>query len=254
VKSALAAVLLMLAAPLAQAWGPEGHRIVGQIAADHLTPKARAAIDALLAGEQDPSLPGVANWADEIRPQHPETGPLHYINLPKGDCHYQPQRDCPGGTCVIGGIEQSIATLKFAGARREQRVVALKNLVHFIGDVHQPLHAGLAEDRGGNSYKIEWAGKDDNLHRLWDSGLLTRVEPDWTIEAKNLERLSAKTDVLSLDAADWALASCAIVQSPGFYPADHHPGEAYFTSWEPVVDQQLTLAGLRLAAWLNLLF
>ncbi|GAC1622114.1 MAG: S1/P1 nuclease [Nevskia sp.] len=251
----LATLLLMLAAAPASAWGPEGHRIVAQIAAEHLTrPQARAGIAALLAGEPEPSLPGVANWSDEIRSQQPETGPLHYINLPQGDCRYRPQRDCPGGLCAVGGIEQAIAVLKFGGATREQRKVALKNLVHFVGDLHQPLHAGLAEDRGGNGYAIESEQAKDNLHRVWDSGLIARSEPDWRRYAIRLAPRAAAADLVSLDPADWAMASCAIVQSPDFYPADHRAGEAYFARWQPVVDAQLNLAGLRLAALLDSLF
>ena len=249
-----AALLCLLAAGPALAWGPEGHRIVAQIAADHLDAKARAGVDALLAGEPEPSLPGIANWADEIRPRQPETGPLHYINLPKGDCHYLPQRDCPDGACVVGGIEHSIAVLKFSGATREQRNVALKNLVHFVGDLHQPLHAGLAEDRGGNSYAIDSGLAKDNLHRVWDSGLITQVEPDWQRYVQRLAPRAATTDLVSLDAADWAVASCTIAQSPGFYPENHKSGDAYLAHWQPVLDQQLNLAGLRLAALLNTLF
>lgn len=247
-------LVLALAAPAAQAWGPEGHRVIGRIAEDQLTPAAHAAVAELLAGEPEPSLAGIANWADDHRNAHPETGPLHYLNMPKGSCQFVPARDCPDGLCVIGGIEQAIATLRYTAAPREQRLVALKNLVHFVGDVHQPLHAGLAEDRGGNSYKIQWAGKDDNLHRLWDSGLLSRIEPDAMREARRLEASAAVTPLGSLDALDWAIESCRTAQSAGFYPADHQPGDAYFEQWQPVVDARLRLAGLRLAGWLNRLF
>lgn len=249
-KRALAALLLLSAWP-ALAWGPEGHRIVGEIAAEHLTPTAQAAVARLLAGEPEPTLPGVANWADETRT--PETGPLHYVNMPKGDCHYTPQRDCPGGHCVVGGIEHAVAVLKNPGANADEQRIALKNLVHFVGDVHQPLHAGLAEDRGGNSVKLHWHDKESNLHRLWDSDLITQIEPDWQRYAARLAPLAPRTDLVTLDPADWAIASCTIAQSPGFYPDASSVGEPYLMQWRGTVDQELNFAGLRLAAWLNVL-
>lgn len=249
-KRAVAALLLVASAQ-AFAWGPEGHRIVGEIAAEHLTPAAKAAVDQLLVGEAEPTLPGIANWADETR--NPETGPLHYINMPKGDCHYQPPRDCPNGHCVVGGIEHAVAVLKHSGASITERRTALKYFVHFVGDIHQPLHAGLAEDRGGNSFLLNWHAAHNNLHRLWDSTMITQVEPDWRRYAARLAPYAINTDLATLDPADWAQASCELAQSPGFYPETHDPGDAYFEQWQPTVDRQLTLAGLRLAAWLNVL-
>ncbi len=245
----LTALALIGVAPLAAAWGPEGHRIVAQIAAEHLTPEAKAVIDVLLAGEGEPTLPGISNWADEART--PETAPLHYVDLPRGDCRYQPKRDCPDGQCVVVAIEESLATLKNPATTPEARLTALKDLVHFVGDLHQPLHAGLHEDRGGNTLQIQWRGQGDNLHRLWDSGLIARTEPDWRRYAQRLAPLAINADLGTLDPADWAQASCSIVQDPAFYPANRQPGEAYRIQWLPTLDKQLSLAGLRLAALLN---
>lgn len=246
------AVCSLIVSPGSFAWGKDGHRIVAQIAADHLTPAAASSVNLLLAGEPEPTLAGVSSWADEVRTK--ETGPLHYVNFPRGTCQFTPKRDCPDGRCVIGGIEQSIATLRYSGATPAERNVALKNLVHFAGDVHQPLHAGLGEDRGGNTVQLQWAGAGSNLHALWDSGLIASTEPDWRRYVLRLAPKAANVDLKTLDGLDWALESCAIVASDGFYPADAKPGPEYLTRWQPTVDERLNLAGLRLAALLNALF
>ncbi|WP_022975430.1 S1/P1 nuclease [Nevskia ramosa] len=249
---ALLATVLLLSSPQLRAWGPEGHRIVGQIAADRLGPAARAAIATILVDEPEPTLAGVANWADEVRDER--TGPLHYINFPIGDCHYQPPRDCPGGRCVVAAIDSAVLVLKDRKASAEQRRVALKQLVHFVGDVHQPLHGGRAEDRGGNTVQLQWRGEGSNLHKLWDVGLIEAIEPDWQ---RYVERLASKASGVELGplAADaWAMESCLIVSAPAFYPADREPGPDYLTAWQGTVDVRLNLAGIRLAALLGTLF
>ena len=245
----LAAALLVALVPKAFAWGPDGHRIVAQIAAEHLQPGTRAAVAALLDGEPEPSLAGIANWADEVR--EPLDGPLHYLNFPDGDCQYQPRRDCPRGQCVVAAIERAAKTLKRDKASRTQKQVALKQLVHFIGDIHQPLHAGRKADRGGNLVQLRWRGRGSNLHQLWDSGLIASLEPDWQRYLRRLEPVALRLEPGSPQTADWAMESCAIVASDGFYPDSGKPGLAYRDRWQGVLEQRLMLAGLRLAATLN---
>ncbi len=255
-RLALLATALLLAPPRLLAWGPGGHRIVAQIASDHLSPTAQAAIAAVLADEPEPTLAGVANWADEVRDER--TGPLHYVNFPAGDfptgdCRYQPRRDCPDGRCVVAAIDRAVAVLKRRKASRAQRLIALKQLVHFTGDIHQPLHAGHGEDRGGNTFQLRWHDEGTNLHKLWDSELIDDIEPDWR---RYVLRLGPRPDTVSdrLSAREWAMESCAIVASEGFYPVSRDPGRAYLAEWRGTVDARLNLAGLRLAALLGTLF
>lgn len=234
--------------PAAKAWGPEGHRIVGQIAADQLNPAATRAVAAILADEPEATLAGVANWADDTRTK--ESGPLHYLNFPRGSCTYLPARDCPDGRCVIAAIEQSIATLTQKNVSPAARNEALKNLVHFVGDLHQPLHAGRSEDRGGNTVQLQWQGEGSNLHQLWDSLLIRAINPDWRRQALRLA--PPKIAPKPMDSAEWARESCAIVAASDFYPTSATPDEAaYLARWQPTLDQRLSLAGLRLAALLN---
>lgn len=263
-RIALVATALLLSSLPALAWGPEGHRIVAQIAEDHLNPAAQAAVAEILSGEAEPTLAGVSSWADAVRDER--SGPLHYINFPIGDCHYRASRDCPAGRCVVGAIEQSIAVLKNRKAGREQRLVALKQLVHFTGDIHQPLHGGRAEDRGGNTVLLQWRGEESNLHKLWDVGLIEAIEPDQQRYVEHLKSKAAGVALGKLRPDEWAMESCLIVAGPGFYPADREPSRApghevggdpdgeYLTAWQGTVDVRLNLAGLRLAALLGSLF
>ena len=93
-------------------------------------------------------LASVSTWADEHR--NPKTAPRHYVNFPRGNCSFEPERDCPEGQCVVRAIDEQVKVLK-SGAEDELKLKALKYLVHFVGDVHQPLHAGYGDDRGATS-------------------------------------------------------------------------------------------------------
>lgn len=236
------------------AWGRDGHRIVAQIAFDHLTPQAQATITAELkaAGEPEPTLPGIANWADEVRDKNTQS--LHYVNMPPGDCHYVAARDCPGGKCVVGAIEASVAVLKNVDSPESQRIIALKNLVHFVGDINQPLHAGMPESEGGNKIQLQWSDKGSNLHSLWDSGLIRTIDPDWQDYEKKLSGRSVVADWSTFAPAGWAEASCLITERPDFRPTSAKPGMDYLQHWQQVLEDQLTIAGLRLAAILNQIY
>jgi len=136
----------------AMAWGADGHKIVALLADAQLTPSARKQVDRLLALEPGATLASISTWADEHR--NPATAAWHYVNFPRGDCNYQPERDCPDGKCVVAAIDRQVEVLRTNGDD-EKRLNALKYVVHFIGDIHQPLHAGYGDDRGGNSYQLQ---------------------------------------------------------------------------------------------------
>lgn len=114
-------------------------------------------------------MASVSTWADEVRSR--ETAAWHYVNPPDGSCSYEPARDCPGGNCVVEAINGQVAILK-SRASDAERLVALKWVVHLVGDVHQPLHAGFKGDKGGNRYQVQAFGRGMNLHSLWDGGLI----------------------------------------------------------------------------------
>lgn len=272
----IAFAMLALSVRSALAWGPDGHRIVGAIAQAKLTPEAHAAVIELLVDEAEPSLAGVANWADEIRPQAARayTRAWHYVNLPDLGCHLVASRDCADGDCVIAAIERQMQRLTAPDVPRQQRIEALKFVVHFVADIHQPLHTGLRSDRGGNDFRIRFHGEDWNLHSVWDSLILrARIahDEDWSATAQRLGESAPALAAVGTPAT-WAMESCQLIRSAHIYPGKHrihrirgahiYPGKyrihrihsAYLRRQRPIVEQRLQLAGLRLAALLNTVF
>ena len=256
--------LALISPSIASAWGPQGHRLVAELAWEQLTPQVQAQITPLLRGEPDPTLPGIANWADQLRSADPDLGrrsaAWHYVNIGGDGCVFSQPRDCAKGNCVVDAIPAQALLLADVTQPVAARAQALKFLVHFVGDIHQPLHAGHAEDKGGNTIQINFQGKGSNLHRLWDSGLLNtakRVDSAYLDHLRATPVASAPVDTggsLTTRAATWAEQSCAIVVTPGFYPAQARLGDAYIQTWLPVAEQQLRLGGARLAAVLNQVF
>ena len=181
------ALALWLAAALlsgkVQAWGPVGHQTVAMAARAQLTPEALSRLQELMALEPGTTLADIATWADEHR--SPDTAPWHYVNFPKNSCTYSAERDCPDGQCVVAAIDRQTIILAAAGSDAS-RLRALKYLVHLQADVHQPLHAGYAKDRGGNSYQLQTFMRASNLHAVWDSGLIRALDQDTEVMTARL--------------------------------------------------------------------
>lgn len=250
----LALILTALLCPaLALAWGPHGHRIVGQIAQAKLDPAARAQVAALLAGERDPTLAGVSNWADTLRWRDPElfqrSKRWHFINFHDADCSYVPARDC-----IVAATEEQLRILGNTRLPREQRAQALKFVVHFIGDIHQPLHAGNRDDHGGNDYQIRYDGRGTNLHKVWDGLVLGRAAFDPAADAQRLAETPVPAANLRTDRRAperWARESCLAIDANAIYPPSHRIDRAYLDAHRPLAEQRLLLAGARLAAELD---
>ena len=197
------------------AWGAQGHEVIASVAWQRLNPQARQEVTRLLALEPGQTLESIATWADEHR--SPATGVWHYVNFPRTSCKYEPERDCPGGRCVVAAIAHQ-ASVFASHASDAERLKALKYLVHLVGDVHQPLHAGYQDDRGGNRFQLQLWMHARNLHAVWDSGLLRNVDLDNEAFSALLRRVPLASDFLDLDPAHMAQESCRIVAQAGFYP------------------------------------
>lgn len=251
--------LLLTCPAIAGAWGAQGHRIVGHLATAELSPAARAGVARLLAGEADPTLAGVSTWADELRDTDPAlektTARWHYINFPRNQCQYAPPRDCPDGKCVVAAINRNFLILSDRKRSDAERRQALKFLVHFVGDVHQPLHAGDRPDRGGNDYQVNYRGEGWNLHSVWDKLIVRSRGLDPLAYAAVLQRQPPlprdPTRTSQTPALDWTLESCRLVQQGALYPPKHVIDDAYLARHRPLVEQRLRQAGSRLAAMLN---
>ena len=245
------ALALCLAAALlsgkAQAWGPVGHQTVAMAARAQLTPEALSRLQELMSLEPGTTLADIATWADEHR--GPETAPWHYVNFPVGDCNYRPARDCPDGQCIVVVLDAQLQILA-SQAPPPERLQALKWVVHLVADLHQPLHAGMAEDRGGNRYQLQFLLRWSNLHALWDSGLIRHMNEDAPILAARLARQFWPPALGSLSVRAAAEESCRMARQPGFYPPGT-VGQDYISTYTPIVEQRLWLASVRLAALLN---
>lgn len=256
----LALILLLLMPSVLHAWAREGHEIVAIIAEHRLQPDIREVVTALLEGT---TFVEASMWADQVRAK--ETAAWHYVNIPIDNDTYDANRHCPKEHCVIGQIERFRRVLGNKDAGFSKRQKALKYLIHFIGDLHQPLHAGDNQDRGGNDVQLEFLGqtinpynhKPWNLHAVWDSGILEAHDRDARHYAQRLnawlgshpEEEKAFQDGSVLD---WAMESHNIAKERVYViPEDRKLGEGYYQANLPVVDQQLAKAGVRLAKLLN---
>ena len=159
------------------AWGSEGHRIVAEIAEQYLEPTTARQVRDLLALENETTLAEVSTWADHIRGRRRDTARWHYVDIPirppaGTPAGYDASRDCPRGDCVVAAIERFTDTLRDKSASPGDRLEALKFVVHFVADVHQPLHCADNGDCGGNDVRVSFLGQHMTLHAVWDSGIL----------------------------------------------------------------------------------
>ena len=241
--------------PAAFSWGKNGHRIVGEIAQRNLDSGTLRAIKKL-AGDDD--LSRLANWPDEIRsdPKMGYTSPWHYVSIPTGKTYFDQKRNKEGD--VIEALYRFEDTLRDPKETAEHKLDALRFLIHMTGDLHQPLHVGLAEDRGGNSIHVKWFKTDTNLHSVWDEELVEFEKLSFTEYASYLNHFSAdeKKNWETGSYIDWARESQDL--RPKVY--DYNAGESINLSYEynykvkPLVEQRLKQAGLRLAYVLNRIF
>ena len=250
-----------MAAPVVSfRWGSDGHKITGLIARQQLTPQA-AAVGDLLKGEGG-TLAEVSTWADEVRRQYEYawSAPLHFVNIPSGAAGYDAVRDCRDGKCVVAAIKRYTAVLRDSNSRRQDKIEALKFLVHFVGDIHQPLQA-IKEGKGANDYKVFFFTQNTNLHSVWDSGIIRRAlrGQGWTVYGKEIQsKISSQRRqqwARQLDPAAWANESYELAYKTALlYPKSGELGQDYFDRNRPIVEQRLTMAEIRLAALLNQVF
>jgi hypothetical protein len=245
----------------ARALGGDGHRIVCAIAWDELQPSVKAKTQSILDIQTKDQFADACIWADVYRPDHPETAPWHYVNVPKGATTVDVERDCrEPQTCVVVQIERQLEILK-SEAPKEQRAMALKFILHFVGDIHQRLHSSHAEDRGGNRIRGEFMGRKMDMHGIWDTALIEAAGLPWQDIANDLGSTvshAQRLDWVLSRPINWANESLSAAlstsvrynnQSQGFTW-----GEEYVTENLPLVLDRMTRAGIRLGNELNLVF
>jgi hypothetical protein len=249
------AVLLMAPTP-AEAWGPAGHEVIALIALGELTPAARGQVAGLLGSPavmvQD------SNWADEIRDQRRDTGRWHFVDIPLGAPGYDARRDCPGQDCVVAQIENDRRVLSDPRLSPAARAKALRFLIHFVADAHQPLHAEDNDDKGGNDVRVYLGRRRESLHRVWDSEVVEFLGREPNQVADRIERSITPDERrawIGGSPAQWANEAHAIARDR-IYPPLHNRRELrlprdYAQAQAGLARLQLAKAGVRLAWLLN---
>lgn len=257
---AMTAILIaVLALPLtAVAFGPSGHRLAGHIAERQLCTETRVALKPLLAGM---TLAEAGLWPDTIRrqPEWEHTKPWHYLNVSDHGSVARAARQGPDN--VLAALARFEKELGDTSLSSRQRGLALRFVVHFVVDIHQPLHVGRESDRGGNLIPVLVDGRETNLHAVWDGEPLRLPGDPGPKEKGRRLPLPTAAEVARWQQAnppDWARESQALrSQVYGFAGRGGQPialPPAYLDRARAVVDQRLLMAGVRLAARLNAVF
>lgn len=257
---------------LAWAWAPLGHRLVGELAEPQLRPNARLTVTRLLEGEREPSLAGIANWADELRASDPErfkaTSSWHYVGTARGDCMVDSLEECPDGQCVVGQIEAQTRILADTTKPPRERREALKFVVHLVGDAHQPFHASDHDDLGGNTVKLTLRTEIEpeayaranyrdgvmqtNLHSVWDYYMLASANLDASTYANQLQTWNWPTAPTQMSPARaWTGESCRLITQRALYPTTTDLDPAYLDTFRPLAEQRIRQAAFRLAYLIN---
>ena len=249
-KTKVAIVFLMMLTLQASSWGLTGHRVIGQIAEQYLTKKAKKNVEKILSTE---SLADVANWMDFIKsePSYDFMGPWHYCTIPDGKTYAE--AGVPDEKDVIWAIQKFTDDLKSDTTSLETKQIALKSLVHLVGDIHQPLHVGNGEDRGGNDVKLKYFYQSSNLHRVWDSGMIDGQNLSYTewvtkINHPTKDQIEKWQSATVLDGANDSKQL-----RPSVYEIGEENSLSYRYNYDHIaqVEQQLLKSGIRLAGVLN---
>jgi hypothetical protein len=200
-------VALLFTPPGAKAWGCEGHQAVALIAKKHLNPRALAMVEKILTDNPiDPTLKrycpsegldpmaDASTWADDYRERDPNTAPWHFFDIPRGASQSGIDQFCSSGGCVVSALEEQIKILRMPGADPKKQADALRYVIHFAGDIHQPLHCTTNNDRGGNCVPVDYFGKQTqlmnpetgsyspNLHSVWDVDIVETIARGETVD------------------------------------------------------------------------
>ena len=248
-------------------WGHDGHTAIGILAVEQLPPATVLELKSIVSPLTKQTMAEACNWPDVIRETEEGkwSSPLHYVNIPRGDATYSGPRDCPVHSghpasaerpaqyCVTESIKHFAAGLADTQASPEQRWQAFAWLCHLVGDLHQPLHTGFADDRGGNNVEVVFNNEPINLHHFWDSALIRQRAGSWQYlvgELSEFPPVQAGTGWSPDMVDEWTNESheLAIQRS---YPSTNIIDEDFAQNSWVIVQQQIRLASSRLAWIIN---
>lgn len=236
-------------------FGHTGHRVVGRIAELHLSHAAREGVKKILGAE---TLAEVSAWADDIRsdPKWRHSQTWHYVTIDDGQTYQTSKKNSHGD--VIEAINRFAKLLKDSQAPREDKAIALKWLVHLVGDIHQPLHVGRRADRGGNTIRVKWFGRDTNVHAVWDSKMIESTKLSFSEMAIFINNKITANQVKKWQhttVESWARESM-VYRAKAYMRPGPEASDSFKYSYEnlPLVRQRLAQAGIRLAGMLDQIF
>ncbi|PHS13798.1 MAG: S1/P1 Nuclease [Kangiella sp.] len=247
--------LLLICTTNVLALGQTGHRVTGELAERHINDHTKKALKAILGYE---TLAEASTWADEMRTDPAEfwqktASPYHYVTVPKGKTYSEVGAPKQGD--AVFALNKFSKIVKNKSSTKEEKSLALKFIVHIIGDLHQPLHAGNGEDHGGNWVKLKFYRKDTNLHRIWDTNLIERRHLSFTEWTNWLDKEISPSDIKKWETNNplvWIKESVKIRDV--VYPKEESIGYAYQYKNMPVIKMRLKQAGIRIAYYLDELF
>lgn len=252
------ALILVIFWQKAWGWGNLGHMVVAQVAENNLSAAAKASASKILRGQ---GLASVSNWADSIKadPKWAHSKPWHFVDIPDGEDYTTIEHSHEGD--IVEAISEMVKVLKWPKAKPIEKENALKFIVHFVGDIHQPLHVGRPQDRGGNSLSIIFEGKNSNLHAMWDSLMIMKPAMDHIQYANYLEThsfLPLPYDIPEITFSriiyECMEARKNIYNFEGSSRGPVRLDTTYFNKNLDLMNTQLLTGGKRLAALLNSIF
>jgi len=243
-------VLALFISANAISWGLTGHRVVGEIAQKHLSSKAKKNLHRVFGHH---GLADNANWMDFVKSEssYDYMRPWHYCTIPDGKTYAE--AGTPEEKDIIWAITNFTGQLKSDTLTLNEERLALRVLIHLVGDIHQPLHVGNGEDKGGNDVKLKFFWKSSNLHRVWDSGMIDGEKLSYTEFASMLDHHS-KGEILKLQNStplDWANESKALRASVYDTKGKDNLTYSYVYDHKAQVHRRLKEAGVRLAGVIN---
>lgn len=234
------------------AWGQVGHDTTCSIAEQHLSKKAKKQITKVLDGK---SIVYWSNWLDNAchHPEYAYASTWHYKNIAEGQ-NYEDVPPFEKGD-IITALNEQIGRLKSHNLTKEEEALAIKMVIHFMGDLHQPMHFGQLVDLGGNKRKVKFFGQDTNLHHVWDEELVEKghkwTYDEWTYQLDRLSKNEVKQICMG-EIDDWGHETFLITKKVyETAPEGTKISYDYIAEWTPVVEQQLIRGGVRLAYILN---
>ncbi|MCM1291031.1 MAG: S1/P1 nuclease [Prevotella sp.] len=254
-KLYLTAAVALITSLSAGAWGQKGHDTTAFIAENHLTEKSRKAINELLDGK---SIVYWANWLDNAShtAEYDYTKTWHYKNIDDGITFEDAPLNKKGD--IVSALNKQIEILSNPKSSKEKKQLALKIVVHLLGDLHQPMHMGHATDLGGNRVPVYYFERKTNLHSAWDSSLPEAAHKwSYTEWQSQLDRVSdsEESEILNGNVEDWAKETYKICTDVyRTTPENYTIKYDYIAQWTPIIEQQFLKAGLRLADILNKAF